>query len=83
MVSEKDFELLKESRPGIKRVGVMFSPANVPSAKTAKAMQEKVGPRLGNGDPRGARRNASALCILLQKSVAVGEAGPGRPSQYR
>jgi putative ABC transport system substrate-binding protein len=47
IVSEKNFELLKESKPTIKRVGVMFSPANAPSAKTAKVMQEEVGPRLG------------------------------------
>jgi putative tryptophan/tyrosine transport system substrate-binding protein len=47
IVSEKNLELLKESKPGIKRIGVLFSPANVPSAKTAKAMQEEVGPRLG------------------------------------
>src|SRR6516225_3311356 len=46
IVSEKNFELLKESRPGIKRVGIMFSPANAPSAKTAKTMQEEIGPRL-------------------------------------
>jgi putative tryptophan/tyrosine transport system substrate-binding protein len=47
IVSEKNFELLKESKPGIKRVGVVFSPNNFPSAKTAKAMQEEVAPRLG------------------------------------
>src|SRR5215467_1906671 len=47
IVSEKNLELLKESKPGIKRVGIMFSPANAPSAKTAKTMQEDIGPRLG------------------------------------
>lgn len=47
IVSEKNLELLKQSKLGIKRVGIMFSPANAPSAKTAKAMQEAVGPRLG------------------------------------
>ena len=47
IVSAKNFELLKESKPGIKRVGVVFSPNNAPSARTAKAMQEEVGPRLG------------------------------------
>jgi putative tryptophan/tyrosine transport system substrate-binding protein len=47
IVSEKNFELLKECKPGIKRVAVIFSPANAPSARTAKAMQEEVGPRLG------------------------------------
>jgi putative tryptophan/tyrosine transport system substrate-binding protein len=47
IVSEKNFELLKSSKPGIKRVGIVFSPDNAPSAKTAKAMQEEVGPRLG------------------------------------
>jgi putative ABC transport system substrate-binding protein len=47
IVSAKNFELLKESKPGIKRVGIIFSPNNAPSAKTAKAMQEDVGSRLG------------------------------------
>jgi putative ABC transport system substrate-binding protein len=46
-VSAKNFELLKESKPGIKRIGIVFSPDNTPSARTAKAMQEDVGPRLG------------------------------------
>jgi hypothetical protein len=31
----------------------------------------------------GAKERAGFVPILLQKSVAVGEAGPGRPSQYR
>jgi putative ABC transport system substrate-binding protein len=47
IVSAKNFELLKESKPGIKRVGIIFSPNNSPSVRTAKAMQEEVGPRLG------------------------------------
>jgi putative ABC transport system substrate-binding protein len=47
IVSAKNFELLKEIKPGIKRVGIVFSPNNAPSAKTAKAMQEEIGPRLG------------------------------------
>jgi putative ABC transport system substrate-binding protein len=47
IVSAKNFELLKECKPGIKRVGIIFSPNNAPSAKTAKDMQEDVGPRLG------------------------------------
>jgi putative tryptophan/tyrosine transport system substrate-binding protein len=46
-VTEKNFELLKETRPGIKRIGILFSPSNAPSAKTARAMQEQAGPRLG------------------------------------
>ena len=47
IVSAKNFELLKECKPGIKRVGIMFSPNNTPSANTAKTMQEDLGPHLG------------------------------------
>ena len=46
IVTAKSSELLKESKPGIKRVGIMFSPNNSPSVRTAKAMQEEVGPAL-------------------------------------
>ena len=34
-VSAKNFELLKQSKPGIKRVGIMFSLNNFPSVRTA------------------------------------------------
>ena len=46
-VSAKSLELLKESKPSIKRVGIIFSPNNSPSVRTFKTMQEEVGPRLG------------------------------------
>lgn len=46
-VSAKNVELLKEIKPGIKRIGIMFSPNNGPSVRTVKALQEEVTPRLG------------------------------------
>ena len=46
-IPSKSLELLKESKPGIKRVGIFFSPDNSPAARTLKAMQEEVAPRLG------------------------------------
>jgi len=46
-ISAKNLELLKESAPRLKRVGIIFSPDNSPSVRTVKAMQEEVAPRLG------------------------------------
>ena len=46
-VSAMNLEVLKESKPGIKRVGIIFSPNNSPSVRTVKAMQEDVASRLG------------------------------------
>src|SRR5262249_55295968 len=46
-IPAKNLELLKENKPGIKRVGIFFSPDNSPAARTLKAMQEDVAPRLG------------------------------------
>jgi putative tryptophan/tyrosine transport system substrate-binding protein len=46
-VSAKNLELLKENKPGIKRIGIFYSHDNSPSARTVKAMQEEVAPRSG------------------------------------
>jgi putative ABC transport system substrate-binding protein len=46
-VSAKNLELLKEYKPDIKRIGIFYSHDNGPSARTVKAMQEEVAPRLG------------------------------------
>src|SRR5204862_7659925 len=46
IVAAKNFEPLKESKPGITRIGIIFSPDNTPSARTTKVMQEEVAPRL-------------------------------------
>src|SRR6266536_916863 len=43
----KTLELLKEVKPTINRVGILFSPDNIGSAATAKEQQEKMAPRLG------------------------------------
>jgi putative ABC transport system substrate-binding protein len=43
----KTFELLKEIKPEIERVGIIYSPDNVASAATFKAQQEEMAPRLG------------------------------------
>jgi ABC-type uncharacterized transport system substrate-binding protein len=46
-VSAKNFELLKEIKPGITRVAILFTPENAPSARTVKTTQEEIAPRLG------------------------------------
>jgi putative ABC transport system substrate-binding protein len=46
-VVAKNLELLKEIKPGIQRVGVIYSPNNVSSVATFKGMQEEMAPRLG------------------------------------
>jgi len=46
-IPAKNLELLKENKPRIKRVGIFFSPDNSPAARTLKAIQEEVAPRLG------------------------------------
>ena len=43
----KSLELLKEIKPGIERIGIIYSPDNVASAATFKAQQEEMAPRLG------------------------------------
>ncbi len=43
----KTLELLKEVKPTINRIGILFSPDNIGSAATAKEQQEKMAPRLG------------------------------------
>lgn len=46
-VSGKALQLLKEIKPGIERVGIVYSPDNIASAATFKAQQEEMAPRLG------------------------------------
>ena len=43
----KSLELLKEIKPGIERIGIIYSPDNVASAATFKVQQEEMAPRLG------------------------------------
>src|SRR5262245_8652866 len=46
-VDEKNLELLKEIEPGIERVGIIYSPENVPSLAAFKDQNEQTAPRLG------------------------------------
>ena len=46
-VSEKNLELFKEIKPGIERIGIIYSPANVSSLAAMKEQQEEIAPRLG------------------------------------
>ena len=46
-VSVKNLELFKEIKPGIERIGIIYSPANVSSLAAMKEQQEEVAPRLG------------------------------------
>ena len=46
-ISVKNLELVKEIKPGIRRIGILFSPDNSSSGRIARAMQEEVPSRLG------------------------------------
>jgi len=46
-IAEKNLELFKEIMPGIKRVGIIYSPENVSSLAAFKIGQEQTAPRLG------------------------------------
>jgi len=47
IVVGKHFELLKEIKPGIERVGIIYVPDNAGSVNTLKYQQEQMAPRLG------------------------------------
>ena len=44
---EKNFELFKEIKPGIERVGIIYSPDNIASLANFKLAKEQTAPRLG------------------------------------
>jgi putative tryptophan/tyrosine transport system substrate-binding protein len=46
-IIEKHLELFKEITPGIERVGIIYSPANIASLASFKEQKEKMAPRLG------------------------------------
>jgi putative ABC transport system substrate-binding protein len=46
-VAEKNLELFKEIKPGIERVGIIYSPTNISSLAGIKQQQEEMAPRLG------------------------------------
>jgi putative ABC transport system substrate-binding protein len=82
-VSAKNLELLKESKPGIKRVGIFYSHDNSPSVRTVTAMVEEVEPRLGLTvlplDVTKVEDFAKAFATIIREQVEVVHVLPTPP----